>query len=811
MNRLPAIILSCLSILFSSAFAQQPKPAVIDVAGSDGVPPKPGSVQMKNGLIISGLCCSASTLYPQLPGILAENRYDQRLRLRLIHQGAREVFVHDQNSAKPVYLNDVWPALTYPVSQKLTGRKSFSAARPLLALSGFNEQGISVGQLLDQGQPEEIQFVVTGINELYAEVACLSYQWNFRVTLDAFSPAAMSSILSQVTDADTDPIRRLELVRMLVRADRLADATALLDRTITDFPEIAAQQREFRSLIREQRAREAVTNADRMISIGIHSHAVAQARLLEDSELTPETEVRVNQIRRYYEDQQLRIQRAQTALQQQVSMIEDEGQRNQSNLVIRELTPQFDEDSIDRLATFEALLDSQDQEADVDNNEMSSPEDLVAMAISGFLLGAENGIRSLHESLILADTRQRVLDYLRSNPEEITWRRELADQIARSEGVGIDRVAAMIAHLPAITPASLQFASKTSHGEFVIPATGDSAGAVGTVPPEYRGTRNHPLVIVFSSGSTDNVYAWCRFLSLWDGCITVVPTMATDVELDPDAPRPTFDLSADSHSRLLAMIRKVRQSFRIDDDRVFVAGLGHGGVRAMDMAVSHPDLFAGVISLGGTAERPLQFMVSNAVRMPWYLAVSESQDQGRWFEQMKILTSRLFKRDDSNLYFDALFVKSSGLGPLRPQQEFRHVSAWMALHARDPWPQQIEAQILRSTDRSWNWVKLDSIPTQNAALDGAASDNIPDDLRPAKLNVRCNNSNHIIVETAPSSLTLLLSPQLHGIDLSKPISLDIGRKHPQIDYVPSIADLLDELYETGDRKRLCYMKVRVEK
>ena len=811
MNRFPAIILSCLSVLISPAIGQEPKPAVIDLAGSDGVPPKPGSVQMKNGLIISGLCCAASTLYPQLPGMVTENRVDQRLRLRLIHQGAREVYVHDQNSTKPVYLNDVWPALTYPVSRKLTGRKSFPATRPLLSLSGFNEQGISVGQLLDQGQPEEIQFVVTGINELYAEVACLSYQWNFRVTLDAFSPAAMSSILSQVVDADADPIRRLELIRMLVRANRLADATALLDRTLADFPDVAAQQLEFRSLIREQRAREAVTNADRMMSIGIHSHAVTQARLLKESEVTPETEVRVNQILRHYEDQQLRIQRAQSALQQQVSMIEDDGQRSQANLVIRELTPQIDEDSIDRLASFEALLDAQRDDAVADADEKSSPEDLVAMAISGFLLGAENGIRSLQESLILADTRQRILDYLRTNPDELTLRRELADQIARSEGVGIDRIAAMIAHLPAITPASVQFASKMSHGEFTIPATAEAAGAVGTVPPEYRGSKNHPLVIVFPSGPADDVYAWCRFLSLWDGCITVVPTMSTDVEIDPDAPRPTFDLSADSHSRLLTLIRHVRQSFRIDDDRVFVAGLGRGGLRAMDMAVSHPDLFAGVISLGGTAERPLQFMVSNAVRMPWYLAVSESQDQGRWFEQMKILTSRLFKRDDSDLYFDAMFVKSSGLGPLRPQQEFRHVSAWMALHTRDAWPQQIEAQILRSTDRHWSWVKLDYIPTQNAALDGATADNIPSDLRPAKLNVRCNNRNHIIVETAPSSLTLLLSPELPDIDLSKPISLDIGRKHPQIDYVPSISDLLDELYENGDRKRLCYMKVRVQK
>jgi hypothetical protein len=91
----------------------------------------------------------------------------------------------------------------------------------------------------------------------------------------------------------------------------------------------------------------------------------------------------------------------------------------------------------------------------------------------------------------------------------------------------------------------------------------------------------------------------------------------------------------------------------------------------------------------------------------------------------------------------------------------------------------------------------------DASFDGA--------YRPAELNVRRDDRNLIRVKSSPSDLTLLLSPEMPGLDVNQPIRIHNGRKTSNVDYHPQISHLLDELYQTGDRSRLCFMRVEVAK
>lgn len=812
--------LSC--VCQDPAFAgEQPKPANIQIAGAKGEKPQPGSVQLKNGLIISGLCCTVSTLDPLLPGMAIENRVEQGLHLRLIHQGAREVYVHVQQSARPVILNDVWPALTYPIPRKFSRRKALTLGRQFPDPGPFDVQGISRGLVQEQGKDIPLEVAISGINELYAEVTGITHQWEYRITLDSVSQPTMQGLLALISDYDTDAIRRLELIRMLVRADRLEDASTLLEATLHDFPEMADQQKEFRELIREQRAREAVSVAERKLNSGGHQQAGSQALRLSQSDYSPETQVRVQRIVRHYRDTASRIDRVTRVLYELASTVVDDGRSSGVRTVLRSVIPALNEDTIDRFSAFEGLF-AAELEADNQPPQPDAAEELLAMGLSGWLLGPENAFRNLSDTLSLFESQQLILDYMNTTPDEVTVRRELAERISRSEGAGIERIAAIIRHLPPVRPAAVSFPSETSHGEFSIPATADSAGAVGTVPSEYRGTREYPLVIVFSPGNAAEVFDLCRFLSLWDGCITLVPGPAADPpdNLEPgeepteSGATPTnskkrLDTSAHSHRQLLSLIRRTKAALRIDDNRVFCAGVGAGGDLAMDFAAAHPELFAGIISLGGTGQRQLLFTAPNAVRIPWYLVVSDGQNQGRWFEQMRALTSKLFKREGDR-YYDTVFVKYPGLGPLKPHQEFRHLSAWLAIHERDPWPAEISARVGRSSDLRWDWLRLQSLPEQYAQLD-TVSDLQSKEIRPARLEAHCNDRNYIVVETAPADVTIMLSPELPGIDLAKPISIDAGRRKLQVDFEPRIPEMLEELYETGDRKRLCYMRIHVAK
>jgi phospholipase/carboxylesterase len=55
--------------------------------------------------------------------------------------------------------------------------------------------------------------------------------------------------------------------------------------------------------------------------------------------------------------------------------------------------------------------------------------------------------------------------------------------------------------------------------------------------------------------------------------------------------------------RVTEAISLVRSKFHISRQRIFVAGLGAGGTMALRLALAHPNLFAGAISLDGPMPR----------------------------------------------------------------------------------------------------------------------------------------------------------------------------------------------------------------
>jgi len=405
-----------------------------------------------------------------------------------------------------------------------------------------------------------------------------------------------------------------------------------------------------------------------------------------------------------------------------------------------------------------------------------------------------------------------VIDYLCTDPDEIDVRRGLADQISKLEGVSVDRIAALVRQLPSVQPVRIEVPTTGVTGFFRIESRSDMAGAVGIVPPEYHETRQYPVVIAFSGEfyEPEKYLKWWQEQAAGTGCIVVVPQWHSDPTEDFAATASKgYDASADKHTQFLNLVRTLKLSLRIDDDRVFVAGHGFGGETAMDMVTSHPDLFAGVISICGLGRKHLQWTAWNAVELPWYVVIGDGQNG--WFDRMALLARKLFRRsEEKKLFADVLFVKYPGRGAESYIEEADDIFSWMALHKRERYPQTIQADLMRSTDLRWYWLKLDSIPAQFARLD-APSTPLDEGFKTTELKVRLNDKNSIIVEMAPGNVTLFLAPDMPGLDILKPISIVDGRKRMRVDFNPEIRHLLEELYTTGDRSRLCYMKVEMQK
>jgi len=745
--------------------------------------PQPGTMKFKNGLLLSGMCSKEKQLNSDARG--------PELELRMVDQKSRQIFASNRQTEPPVVDLTQWPDLTFPIPQKVVSRDALPQGLPILGR--FAENGIATGTIaLPNGKEEKISVGIVSVNELFAEVKSLTHRWDYAIAFDAIPQDQLVSILQRTPDFRTNAFRRLEVIRMLIKGRRLLQAAEMLQNLQADFPALVGPPAQFQQQVREALARQFASVFEARSAAGQHRITVNGARLHPQNNLTPDTLVRVGRILKRYEEIDRRIVSIRLALPELAGSIEDPAIRLQAQQATRNVVAQLDADTVDRLAAYELIVDA----ADI------PPANKLAMAMSGWLMNAEYSIQNLPETLALFEARLLIVDFLTTDDDEIPVRRDLVDRLIKLEGVSANRVAAIVRNATSPLPISVSIEAENSIGRFQIEATENSAGAIGFVPPEYHESRQYPLVIAFPGefATPENYLKWYQSQAEESGAIVVVPQLSPDGAIE-------YGASAAEHTHFLNLLRKLKLGLRIDDDRVFVAGHGIGGEIAMDMTTSHPDLFAGVISICGLGRRHLQWTAWNAVEVPWYVVVGEGQPG--WYDRIGILLTKLMKRsDESHQFCDAMFVKYLNRGPEIYFEEADDVFAWMALHRRDRFPENINADILRSTDLSWSWVQLDSVPSQFTKLDAPSKFN-DESFRPSRLKAR-RTSKYFAVDALPGNrCAVLLSPEMPNFDIQQSYLITKGSKRKTVHYDPDIRVLLEQLRQTGDRSRLWFMKVEM--
>ncbi len=310
--------------------ADPPKAGIIQIVPPLRQKPQPGSVLLRNGLIYSGMCSKATTLAPVRFDLGPSERLDQHLEMRLVDQKAREIYLPVRRSEPPSMDNLVWPNLTFSIRQKRIERKTMPAGIP--DLGPFDAEGIARGKLhRANGKVEDIQTGIVAINELYAEVLCLTHDWSYCVAFDAIPRSELPSILTHVDDFQSKPDVRLNLVRMLIKANCLSEAASLFEAVKADSPELANRQN-YQQQIREQLAGQITAAIEQRRVVGQHQLAANYARIHPKNDLTPETVVRVNQLIRFYTDTDQRIERVRASLPALAAQV---GIRSSGNLSIR--------------------------------------------------------------------------------------------------------------------------------------------------------------------------------------------------------------------------------------------------------------------------------------------------------------------------------------------------------------------------------------------------------------------------------------------------------------------------------------------
>ncbi len=245
------------------------------------------------------------------------------------------------------------------------------------------------------------------------------------------------------------------------------------------------------------------------------------------------------------------------------------------------------------------------------------------------------------------------------------------------------------------------------------------------------------------------------------------------------------------------------QRFSIDSDRVYLTGHSMGGDAAWDIALAHPDLWAGVIPISAVAEyghRDSPNYVSrywqNAKRLAFYF-VGGALD-GRMLD----LNARDWNRLLTHTGYDTMIVEYRGRGHEHFQDEIQRLFEWMRYHKRDFFPREFEVSTMRPLDNFFWWLEVDGIPSGSLVLPAQWPVRA---VRPAVISADVREKKNIVLKTGTAAATLWLSPEM--VDFDSDISIYVNGKSPTLDVSPNVAVMLEDARQRGDRQHPFWSRV----
>ncbi len=484
--------------------------------------------------------------------------------------------------------------------------------------------------------------------------------------------------------------------------------------------------------------------------------------------------------------------------------------------VFAELHP----DTTPRLELFTNLAEQDEKRLKAGQEPITNADKLLALAITGWLKG-KNGAEPDPKSAVRCwNTRGMALAYLRSDVQNDRTG-ILKKYIASTDRLPPDELAQLITLLPPIDgePDLAKIRGATKVDAKVAGAEGVSKVESGSIPettagftyylklpPEYNPGRSYPLIVALNDPylAPEKMVGALAADASRNGCIVAVPVWCSQFG------NPKFDYLGKDHWIATAAVRELSRKYQIDQDRVFAFGFGQGATFALDLAMSRPDVFAGVVSMGPTpVPQFYQDYWRNAQKMPIFCITGEIA--GGSYDSLRKLFEHWLP-----LGYPSMMCLYKGRGVEWYQNEVPVIFDWMNRKVRvrgnaalrlnatrfDPW------QTMRETDNRFYWIGTDSINAANRFKDAERPDKpaIPAQFRGdiAKNIVTIDDVRGI------KKVTVWLERDM--IDWTKPLKFNIpsaiAAPKPKI-YEPDLQIMFEELYRTGDRKMLFFGRIDI--
>jgi pimeloyl-ACP methyl ester carboxylesterase len=453
-------------------------------------------------------------------------------------------------------------------------------------------------------------------------------------------------------------------------------------------------------------------------------------------------------------------------------------------------------------------------------------ENMVALAVGGWILGPGAGIQNFAIAKSLIRVRQLTREYLVEQSPEA--RLAILAQLKSEDGAQPELLAKLLTMLkpPLDLPEHNAQDPVGYYRQTVRLNSGDEVQYTIQLPPEYDPNRKYPCIVALPGSVAEHqlnisIDYWCGSvvpLEGWEGRFGQA-TRYGYIVISPNwlAGRiGGYQYTEGEKARILACYRDALRRASIDADRAFISGHFEGATAAWDIAQSHPDLWAGAVLISPTADKYIPLYHSNVqaprdapndVPLATYIVYGEMDGVRMNSPGIGITADRYLK----NLQYDSIVVEHIGQGRGLFSSELPRIMQWMQLSSRrrQRAPRVLDFVTMRPGDRFFYWLEVDQVspevvsnslelqPRRDAARRGKFEANLLDS---AINGVRVSK-----VPSADRGAWVWLSPEM--VDFGRDITLIFRGKTTKYNLTPDISVMLEDVRQRGDRSHFFWQKV----
>ena len=268
----------------------------------------------------------------------------------------------------------------------------------------------------------------------------------------------------------------------------------------------------------------------------------------------------------------------------------------------------------------------------------------------------------------------------------------------------------------------------------------------------------------------------------------------------------SFNYDGTDGRPVTACVRDLSRRFAVDQDRVFAWGFGDGGTLALDLSMSRPDQFAGVVAF---AANPIPQFYRETCRNAQKLAVYSVSGE---LDPATGNVRQLYQNWLPFGYYAILCVYKGRAGEWYAA-EVPTVFDWMEPKRRKRGLQSLRVdggtfdawRTLRATDDRFYWVGPAEVDKGRLLQNPNRPDNPP---KSALIEADILKGNQIVVRAeGMKKVTVWLERDMIDwtADVYFKINSGTGLVRPT-KLTPDVPFMLEELYRTGDRKMLYFGK-----